>query len=99
LAEVEREARADAEVIVAPEEAGEGDGAVAFAEDLLASVEAWTSVVSYALGVFYAPASPWRQDKAGWSKDAVERSRALGEWLIKRCHDALRGSTFRTTVR
>jgi hypothetical protein len=90
LAEIEREAHADAGVIDVPDETDEGDAAVAFAEDLLASVEAWISIVSYALGVFYAPASPWRRDKAGWAKDAVEKSRALGEWLVKLCGDALR---------
>jgi hypothetical protein len=87
LSQIEVEARTDAdEVIHLPDDAIE---AAALAEDLLASVEAWTSLVSYALGVFYAPASPWRHDKAGWSKDAVEKSRALGEWLLQHCRGAL----------
>jgi hypothetical protein len=38
------------------------------AEDLLAAVNAWASVASYAAARLYAPNSPWRTGLAGWSK-------------------------------
>jgi hypothetical protein len=55
------------------------------AEALLAAVDAWAGVASYAVVAFYAPASPWRRE-AGWGEAAVKRLRAIADALA----DALR---------
>lgn len=86
LGEIEEQAHADGEEVIAvPDDSRE---AAVVANALLACVEAWTSVVSYALWAYYSHASR-RHDHAGWSKDAVERSRELGQWLIQLCGSAL----------
>jgi hypothetical protein len=46
-------------------------------EEDLAAVEAWASVASYVVARFYAPASPWPRDVAGWSRKAAERLRRI----------------------
>jgi hypothetical protein len=43
------------------------------AQDLLAACQSWASVASYAVGGFYAPASPWPRSVAGWGKRAVAK--------------------------
>jgi hypothetical protein len=47
----------------------------------LAAVDAWAGLASYAIGRFYAPASPWPYQKGGWDKMAPERLRRIGESL------------------
>jgi hypothetical protein len=43
------------------------------AEDLRATCQSWASLASYAVGGFYAPASPWPRSVAGWGKKAVAK--------------------------
>ena len=49
-------------------------------DERLAAVEAWASIASFVVAVFYAPESPWR-DEAGWSDKAVERLRRIAHGL------------------
>lgn len=51
------------------------------ADGSLAAVEAWAGLASYAVARFYAPASPWPRDLAGWSTKVVERLREISEKL------------------
>jgi hypothetical protein len=45
------------------------------ADDVLASVEAWTALISHAVAYYYAPRSPWPNPFAGWDKKVVARLR------------------------
>lgn len=53
-----------------PQPAYDADVSADEAGELLASVIAWTSAVSHAVALFYAPASPWPTTTrlAGWSQ-------------------------------
>jgi hypothetical protein len=53
-------------------------------EDDLAAIESWASLASYAAGRFYAPASPWPRDLAGWGTKAIERLRRIANTLASR---------------
>jgi hypothetical protein len=61
------------------EDADAGDPA-----DDLAAIESWASLASYAAGRFYAPASPWPGNLAGWGTKAVERLRRIANTLADR---------------
>lgn len=50
-------------------------------EDVLDAVIQWAGLVSHALARFYAPASPWPRNVAGWSQRAVARLRRVAGWL------------------
>lgn len=60
--------------------AAAGDDADQQPDERLAAVEAWASLASYVVAVFYAPRSPWR-DEAGWSEKAIERLRRIAHGL------------------
>ncbi len=60
------------------------DAEVGDPENDLAAIESWASLASYAAGRFYAPASPWPRDVAGWSTKAVERLRGIANTLAER---------------
>ena len=47
----------------------------------LAAIESWAGVASNATALFYAPASPWPQSVAGWSKKAVAKLRSIANTL------------------
>jgi hypothetical protein len=47
----------------------------------LAAIESWAGVASNATARFYAPASPWPHNLAGWSKKAVARLRSIANTL------------------
>lgn len=47
----------------------------------LAAIESWAAVASNATARFYAPASPWPHNVAGWSKKAVARLRSIANTL------------------
>jgi hypothetical protein len=43
------------------------------AEEQLAAIDAWASLISYAVARVYAPASPWPRRRAGWPERIVRR--------------------------
>ena len=47
----------------------------------LAAIESWAGVASNATARFYAPASPWPHNLAGWSQKAVARLRSIANTL------------------
>jgi ABC-type proline/glycine betaine transport system permease subunit len=47
------------------------------AEDQLATVDAWVSLISYAVARVYAPASPWPRRRAGWEQSIVLKLRQI----------------------
>lgn len=47
----------------------------------LAAIESWAGVASNATARFYAPASPWPHNIAGWSQKAVARLRSIANTL------------------
>jgi hypothetical protein len=47
------------------------------AEDQLASIDAWVSLISYAVARVYAPASPWPLRRAGWKESLVRELRQI----------------------
>jgi hypothetical protein len=47
----------------------------------LDAVFEWASVASYPIARFYAPASPWPKNVAGWGKKAVARLRRIAGLL------------------
>jgi hypothetical protein len=49
--------------------------------ELLAAVEAWTGLISYAVGSFYGPQSP--MSVPGWAQKVPEKLRELTGWLLK----------------
>lgn len=49
---------------------------------VLAAVEAWASVASYAAARFYAPSSPWPRGLSGWSRRAVGRLRTISNRMV-----------------
>lgn len=58
-----------------------GVGSQVHPEDELAAIEAWASLASDAVARFYAPASPWPRNVAGWSARAAGRLRAISTTL------------------
>lgn len=50
-------------------------------EDAVDAVIEWAGLVSHAVARFYAPASPWPRNVAGWSKRAVARLRRVAGLL------------------
>lgn len=46
-------------------------------EELLAAVDAWAGLASHVMSRFYAPASPWPRNVAGWSRRALARLRRV----------------------
>lgn len=47
----------------------------------LAAIESWAGIASDATAHFYAPASPWPHNVAGWSAKAVARLRSIANTL------------------
>ena len=43
------------------------------AEEQLATIDAWASLISYAVARVYAPASPWPRRRAGWAQSMVRK--------------------------
>jgi hypothetical protein len=82
LGEVSEEDQLD-EILGMIEGELEGDlGAESYDEQSeLAAIDAWAGLASYAVGRFYAPASPWPFRKGGWDRRAPERLRRIGERL------------------
>jgi hypothetical protein len=90
LAEIEGVVRNDVETF------GEADP-----RDELAAIESWASVASYACARFYAPASPWRRDVAGWSKGAVGKLRSIANSLkaaLESIAQALQAASYSISV-
>jgi hypothetical protein len=50
--------------------------------DQLGAVDAWASVISMAVGMTYAPNSPFPRNVAGWAKTVAERIRWLTDLLL-----------------
>lgn len=50
-------------------------------EQTLDAVFQWASVASYPIARFYAPASPWPKNVAGWGQKAVTRLRRIAGLL------------------
>jgi len=50
-------------------------------QEELAVVDAWASLASDAVAKFYAPASPWPRNVAGWTARAAARLRAIAQTL------------------
>ncbi|HEX4009408.1 MAG TPA: hypothetical protein VHX62_05350 [Solirubrobacteraceae bacterium] len=76
LEEIEVEIRRDLEHSAPSDAVDEGD-----AWSQLAAIESWAGVASNATALFYAPASPWPQSVAGWSKNAVAKLRSIANTL------------------
>jgi len=57
--------------------------------DQLAVIESWAAVASNAAARFYAPASPWPRNLAGWSTKAVARLRSIANRLKPALHALL----------
>jgi hypothetical protein len=51
----------------------DGEFDVANATEILAAIDAWMSLASYAIGRTYAPQSPFRGGVAGWTLDVGRR--------------------------
>lgn len=66
LAEIESAAQSDVD-------AGVGDDG----DEVLAAVDAWAGLASSVVARFYAPASPWPPNIAGWGRRALARLRRV----------------------
>jgi hypothetical protein len=51
------------------------------ADDQLATIDAWASLISYAVARVYAPASPWPRRRAGWAQSLVRKLQKIVERL------------------
>jgi hypothetical protein len=90
LGEIDQAVQADVE-------RGPGESA----DDDLAAIESWTSVASYAAARFYAPASPWPRDLAGWGNKAVGQLRKIANTLseiLRGVAQALKAASFSIAV-
>jgi hypothetical protein len=76
LDEIEEAIRRDLEQNPVSEAVSEED-----AWNQLAAIESWAGVASNATARFYAPASPWPHNLAGWSKNAVAKLRSIANTL------------------
>jgi hypothetical protein len=47
------------------------------ADSQLATIDAWASLMSYAVARVYAPASPWPRRKAGWGQNITRSLRRM----------------------
>ncbi len=56
--------------------------------DVLAAVDAWAALASYAVARFYAPSSPWPGRLAGWERSAARRLRSIAAKLEPRLRAA-----------
>ena len=56
------------------------------AEDQLATIDAWASLISYAVARVYAPASPWPRRRAGWGQSMVSKLQKI----VKRLQSLLK---------
>jgi hypothetical protein len=57
-------------------------GESAEAQDTLAAVISWTTVVSDTVARFSAPASPWKRRVSGWSKAVLDRMQQIAQMLL-----------------
>ncbi|HEY2477223.1 MAG TPA: hypothetical protein VGI17_00670 [Solirubrobacterales bacterium] len=70
-------------------------------QEEMAAIDAWAGLASYAVGRFYAPASPWPFRKGGWDKRAPERLRRIADQLrgpLERVARALGAVTWSISV-
>jgi hypothetical protein len=71
------------------------------ADDVLASVEAWTALISHAVAYFYAPRSPWPNPFGGWDKKVVARLRSTAGKLhgpLQNVRNALGAQSYSISV-
>src|SRR5256885_423215 len=59
---------------------------------ILASVDGWAGLASHVVARFYAPASPWPFDIAGWGRTAIRRLRDVANILLRPLSQAAKGS-------
>ncbi|MER6364430.1 hypothetical protein [Kitasatospora sp. NPDC001527] len=68
-------------------ELGEGD--VEQADNELAAMYAWASVVSYVVVFFYGPTSPFHRMAAGWAKKVVARIQKIANKIAQILRNAV----------
>jgi hypothetical protein len=61
------------------------------ANDVLAAIDAWMSLASYAIGRVYAPQSPFRGGLAGWTLDVGRRIEDLARSVRNAISHAAKG--------
>lgn len=59
---------------------------------ILASVDGWAGLASHVVARFYAPASPWPLDIAGWGRAAIRKLRDVANTLRTPLSNAAKGT-------